>query len=163
MAIGLTLTGLGLCAALVQGKLVRPMMARFGERQTLTIGLLFSVAGLIIYGLAPLLMWFWLGIPAMSLGSLAQPALQSLMTRRVAPSEQGQLQGAGASAQGIAAMLGPGLFAQTYAFFIEPRAGWHVPGAAFFLAAAIVFAAAVLAWRVTRPALATRRESEVPA
>lgn len=163
MAIGLTLTGLGLCAALVQGKLVRPMMTRFGERRTLIIGLLFSVAGLIIYGLAPLLTWFWLGIPAMSLGSLAQPALQSLMTQHVAPYEQGQLQGAGASAQGIAAMLGPGLFAQTYAFFIGQRADWHVPGAAFFLAAAIVFAAAVLAWRVTRPALHPRHEREMPA
>jgi DHA1 family tetracycline resistance protein-like MFS transporter len=163
MEIGLTLTGLGLCAALVQGKLVRPMMARFGERRTLIIGLLFSVAGLIIYGLAPLLTWFWLGVPAMALGSLAQPALQSLMTQCVAPCEQGQLQGAGVSAQGIAAMLGPGLFAQTYACFIEPRADWQVPGAAFFLAASIVFAAAVLAWRVTRHALPVNREREAPA
>lgn len=161
MAIGLTLTGLGLCAALVQGKLVKPTMARFGERQTLIAGLLCTVAGLTIYGLAPLLAWFWFGIPAMSLGTLAQPALQSLMTRRVAPSEQGQLQGAGASAQGIAAMLGPGLFAQTYAYFIGPQAGWHVPGAAFFLAAAIVLAAAALAWRVTRTAQAARRAGEV--
>ena len=35
------------------------------------------------------------------------PGLQGLMTRRVGPQEQGQLQGANQSLQGIAAIIGP--------------------------------------------------------
>jgi DHA1 family tetracycline resistance protein-like MFS transporter len=163
LEIGLTLTVLGLCAAVVQGLLVRPVMARFGERRVLVAALLFGVAGMAIYGLAPLLAWFWAGVPVMSLCSLAHPALQAMMTRRVAPSEQGQLQGAGASGQGLAAMVGPGVFAQTFALFIEPGSGWHVPGAAFFLAAAILFAAFVLASRVTRPCrMAASHPARIP-
>ena len=79
------------------------------------------------------------------------PSMQSLMTRRVAPSEQGRLQGANSSLMGITGMIGPPLFTAVFAHFIGAGAAWHVPGAAFLLAAGIMLAAAVLAERVTRP------------
>ena len=72
------------------------------------------------------------------------------MTRRVEPSEQGQLQGALSSIMGIAGMIGPGLFALTFAYFIVPGRTVPVPGASFILAAFLVAVAAALAWRVTR-------------
>ncbi len=59
------------------------------------------------------------------------------MSHLVGPSEQGQLQGANASIMGIANLLGPGLFAQTFAVSIGGGA-WHWPGAAFLLAALIL-------------------------
>ena len=37
---------------------------------------------------------FWLGIPVMTLWGLAGPSAQGLMSARVSPAEQGQLQGA---------------------------------------------------------------------
>ena len=58
---------------------------------------------------------FLIGVPVMALWGLAGPALQALMTRRVGPSEQGQLQGATASLQAIAGLIGPGIFTQTFA------------------------------------------------
>jgi DHA1 family tetracycline resistance protein-like MFS transporter len=70
------------------------------------------------------------------------------MSRRVADTEQGQLQGANASIMGIANLLGPGLFAQTLAYSIAGDR-WHLPGAAFLLAALILGAAMILAWWVT--------------
>jgi DHA1 family tetracycline resistance protein-like MFS transporter len=51
---------------------------------------------------------------------------------------------------GIANLLGPVIFTQTLAFFIGPGTAWHLPGAPFLLAAAMVVAATVLALRVTR-------------
>jgi hypothetical protein len=39
----------------------------------------------------------WLGIPVMALWGVAGAAIQALMTRRVAPDQQGQLQGATSS------------------------------------------------------------------
>ena len=59
---------------------------------------------------------FWAGIPLLALWGFASPAALGLMSHRVGPTEQGQLQGANASIMGIANLLGPGLFAQTLAY-----------------------------------------------
>ena len=85
------------------------------------------------------------------------------MTRRVSASEQGQLQGAIASLSGIAGLIGPSLFTQTFAFFIRSDSSLstqdstlstslHFPGAPFFLASLLLLLAMALAWRATRPA-----------
>lgn len=145
--VGYTLAGVGICSMIVQGGLVRPVVARVGERTAMTIGLLFGAIGFLIYGLAPTGWGFWLGVPVMSVWGLAGPAIQGLMTRRVSASEQGQLQGANSSIMGIAGMLGPGLFTLTFAAFIK-HPEWHVPGAPYIVAAALLVVAMVLGWRV---------------
>lgn len=72
------------------------------------------------------------------------------MTRRVRPTEQGQLQGAIASLTGIAGLIGPTLFTQTFAAFIGPQADWHLPGAPYLLSSMMLLVAMAVAWRVTR-------------
>jgi DHA1 family tetracycline resistance protein-like MFS transporter len=148
--IGLTLAGVGVCSMIVQGGLVRPLVARLGERTALLIGLVAGAAGFAVYGLATTGPAFWLGIPVMALWGLASPANQGLMTRRVAATEQGRLQGALGSIMGVTGVIGPGLFTQTFAAFIGPERDWHLPGAGFLLAALLLALAAGLAWVVTR-------------
>jgi DHA1 family tetracycline resistance protein-like MFS transporter len=80
------------------------------------------------------------------------PSLQALMTRRVQPYEQGQLQGANASLMGITGMFGPLLFTQVFSRAISPRAPVHLPGAPFLLAGLLLLAGAVLATRITQTA-----------
>jgi DHA1 family tetracycline resistance protein-like MFS transporter len=104
-----------------------------------------------IYGAAPVGWVFLAGIPVMALWGLGGPSAQSLMSRRVGPSEQGQLQGATSAMQAITGMIGPTLFTQVFAQSIAKGEGLHVPGMAFFVAAAMLAVAGVLAWRVTRP------------
>jgi DHA1 family tetracycline resistance protein-like MFS transporter len=70
------------------------------------------------------------------------------MSHVVGPTEQGQLQGANASIMGIANLLGPGLFAQILAYSIASER-WHMPGAAFLLAALILALAMIVAWWIT--------------
>ena len=153
--IGLTLAWVGVCAMIVQGGLTKPAVRRFGERRVLIGGLLFGAAGFTIYALAPTGLWFWVGVAVMSLCGLSGPAVQGLMTRHVQPSEQGQLQGANASLMGIAGLVGPGIFTETFAIFIRPGSLWHLPGAPFLLAMLLILAAMLLAWRVTRAAIAS--------
>ncbi|HJT20070.1 MAG TPA: TCR/Tet family MFS transporter [Nitrospira sp.] len=150
-AVGFMLAGVGVAAMIVQGGLVRPITARLGERPTLLTGLLCGAAGFSIYGAAPQGWIFCLGIPVMAFWGLAGPATQALMTRRVSSSEQGQLQGAIASINGVTGLIGPILFAQIFAYFIEPRAGWHVPGAPFLLASLMLLSAACIAGYTTKP------------
>lgn len=149
--VGLTLAGVGICNIAVQGLLVKPIVASFGERRALLAGLFFGAAGFAVYGLAATGAEFWLGVPVFAFMGLFGPATQGLMTRRVGPSEQGQLQGANSSLMGLSGLIGPGLFTLTFASFIGRRADWHQPGAPFLLAALLLTAALVLAWRVTRP------------
>ena len=148
--VGLTLAGVGVCNIIIQAGLVRSIVGRYGERRALIAGLLCGAAGFLGYGLAPNAILFWAIIPVFAFMGLHGPSMQSLMTRRVAPTEQGRLQGANSSLMGITGVIGPPLFTAVFAYFIGGGAAWHVPGAAFLLAAALMVVAAVLAERATR-------------
>jgi DHA1 family tetracycline resistance protein-like MFS transporter len=147
--VGFVMAGVGVCAMVVQGTLIGPVVKRFGERRALIAGLLFGAAGFAIYGVAASGAVFLVGIPVMALWGFANPSALGLMSRRVGPHEQGQVQGANASIGGIANMLGPGLFTQVFAAAIGPDRDWQLPGAPFGLAALMLLAAMVIAWRVT--------------
>jgi DHA1 family tetracycline resistance protein-like MFS transporter len=92
--IGLVFAGVGVCSMVVGGLMVKPVVARLGERTTLIIGLACGAAGMALFGYASSIVLFWFAVPVMSLLGLAMPGLQGLMTRRISPAEQGQLQGA---------------------------------------------------------------------
>jgi DHA1 family tetracycline resistance protein-like MFS transporter len=154
-AVGLALAAVGVCYGLVQGALVGPVVRKLGERGALLVGLFFGVIGFALYGLATTGILFCAAIPLMSLWGLSGPAAQGVMTRRVGPGEQGQLQGAIGSLRGIAGLVGPGLFTMTFADFINPAKTTHFPGAAFVLAAVLLACGMFLAWRATRHSAVT--------
>jgi len=150
--VGLVMAGVGICSMVVQGGLIGPVVKRFGERTALMVGQLFGAAGFVTYALATTGAVFLVGIPLMALWGFANPAALGLMSRRVGPHEQGQVQGANASIAGIANMVGPGPFTQVFAAAIAPERSSHFPGAPFALAALMLLAAMVIAWRVTTKA-----------
>lgn len=168
-AVGFMLAGAGISAMIVQGLLMRPLTARFGERKTLLAGLLSGAIGFSVYGFAGNGWIYCAGIPIMAFWGLAGPSVQAFMTRRVSSSEQGRLQGAIAGLSGIAGLIGPGLFTQTFALFISPYTSSEIPhsslniqnlklfvaplpGAPFLLASLLLLSAMALAWRATRVA-----------
>jgi DHA1 family tetracycline resistance protein-like MFS transporter len=150
--MGLMLAAVGIASGIVQAGLIKPAIGRLGERTTLIVGLLCGVAGFTIYGFAWTGWLFWAGIPVLALWGLGSAAAMGIMSRMVSGSEQGQLQGANSSLVALAGLLGPGLFAQTFAWSIGPEATWYLPGAPFLLAAVLLVGATALAWWVTRPA-----------
>jgi DHA1 family tetracycline resistance protein-like MFS transporter len=145
--VGLTLAMVGICAMLVQGAGIGPIIRVFGERRSLLLGLVCGAAGFLIFAVAPTGPLSWLGIPVMSLWGVSGAAIQSFMTKRVAPDQQGQLQGANSSVQSISQLLGPSLFTLTFAYFIGAQTPLHLPGAPFFLASALVLLALAIAAR----------------
>jgi MFS transporter, DHA1 family, tetracycline resistance protein len=148
-AVGFVMAGVGVCSMVVQGALIGPVVKRFGERNALIAGLAFGTAGFLIYGVATTAPVFLIGVPLMALWGLANAASLGLMSRRVGADEQGQLQGANQSLQGIANMIGPGLFTLSFAVAIRPDLGLDLPGTPFVLAALMVLAALVIGWRAT--------------
>jgi DHA1 family tetracycline resistance protein-like MFS transporter len=145
--VGITLAMVGICAMLVQGVAIGPIVRRLGERRALLLGLSSGAAGFLIFGLALSGALFWLGIPVMALWGVAGAATQALTTQLVASDQQGQLQGATSSVQSVAQMVGPFLFTLTFAYFIGANAPLKLPGAPFLLAAALLVLALVIAIR----------------
>jgi DHA1 family tetracycline resistance protein-like MFS transporter len=143
--VGGTLAMVGVCTMLVQGAGIGPIVRVFGERRSLLLGLVCGAAGFFIFAIASTGPLSWLGIPVMSLWGVSGAAIQALMTKRVAPDQQGQLQGANASVQSVSQLLGPFLFTLTFAYFIGAQTPLHLPGAPFYLASALVLLALVVA------------------
>jgi DHA1 family tetracycline resistance protein-like MFS transporter len=149
--VGMTLMMVGILSIVVQGGLVKPSIKRLGERGSLYTGLLFGMAGFAGFGLAPSGGWMWASLPVFSLMGVFGPGLQSLMSQRVAPHEQGKLQGANSSVMAIGGLIGPVLFSESFAYCIDRGHAWSLPGAPFFLAALLLLGALLLALQVTRP------------
>jgi DHA1 family tetracycline resistance protein-like MFS transporter len=149
--IGLTLTAVGVLSMIVQGGLVRPAIKFMGEKTTLIFGLMCGIVGFAGYGLAPTGIWFWSFMPLASLWGLSSPPLQGMMSQQVDGSEQGKLQGANTSVNGIAQLIGPSIF--TFAFSSAVSAG-TMPGVPFLIASALVGGALLVGlWtiRLARP------------
>jgi DHA1 family tetracycline resistance protein-like MFS transporter len=147
-SVGLSLMVVGLSTAIVQGALVRTIIARLGERRALLFGIAMSVAGQIGFGLATRGWVMYAMILPFCLGGLAGPATQALITSEVGPTEQGEVQGSLNSLAGVMAVIGPLLGTALFARFGAGAATPHVPGAPFLAAASFLVVGWVLAARL---------------
>ncbi len=150
--VGVLLALVGLADMVVQGLVVGPAVKRFGDRRVMVFGLFGGAVGITLMGVA----WDgWMQFAAIApnaLWGLAMPTLQSLMTRLVSESEQGQLQGANMSVASIAGIASPVFFGAVYAWSVQPGMAMPWSGLAFYISAAILLAAALVGWRVSAKA-----------
>jgi len=161
--IGLSLALVGACSVLISVGLVQPIVTRIGERRTLYVGQFFGGLGMLLAGLAKTGALYLLSIPVMMIWTISGPAAQGMMTHRVSGSEQGELQGAISSLRSLAVLIGPGLFTFTFAFFIDKKHGWNIPGAPWYLGAALLFAEMMMATRIPQLRVSPEaREVEAP-
>jgi DHA1 family tetracycline resistance protein-like MFS transporter len=157
--MGLTMGLTGVLGIGVSIFLVQPVVKRIGERGALLVGALFGAMGFGIYAFAPNTAWYLIGTPVFALMGLLIPGLMGLMSRRVPPREQGQLQGANQSVQGISSILGPLIFGLIFAWSVHNERTLHLPGLAIFVAAGLMLLAFLLGLTVARPP----RAAEPPA
>jgi DHA1 family tetracycline resistance protein-like MFS transporter len=143
--VGLSLAFVGICSGLYGALLVKRAVGTLGERGAMSTGLIFGAVGWVMMGLSSDGRLLWMAIPVLNLMAIVWPAAQSIMSREVGPSEQGQLQGAVNSLRGMAGLVGPGLFTVIFSKSIGVGAVIHAPGMAFFVAAGILGTALVVA------------------
>ena len=160
--VGLTLTVVGVALIVVQVGVVGRVVKLIGDRSAMLVGLVFGAIGMTIAAIAPQGWVIWAGIPILALWGIAGAATQTLMTRHVAASEQGQLQGANASLTGISELAGPTLFSLVFAFFVQPHMPVALSGAPFYLAGLILLGAAAWGWWATRGEAPGHTESPSP-
>jgi DHA1 family tetracycline resistance protein-like MFS transporter len=150
MGVSLMVVGAGSIA--VQAGLVKPFVARFGERGALAAGLFAGALGFALFGLAPQGWIFLASIPVFSCMGLVGPGIQGLMSRQVGPTEQGRLGGANTGVMAIASMIGPIFFTEIFARSIGRWSAWAPVGLAFYAAGALLACALVLALAAQRRA-----------
>jgi DHA1 family tetracycline resistance protein-like MFS transporter len=157
LQVGLVFTFVGVISATMQGGLVGRLANRYGEARLLTTGLAAILLGLLILPAAagvPLLLAST-GLLAVGMG-LTQPSLNSLISRRARPDEQGEVLGVNQSVGSFARIVGPWLAGLLFEAGLrsEETVGALGKGAPFFAGAALMAVALVLAVRVLRLAAA---------
>jgi len=150
--VGYTLAIVGVFAAIIQGGLVGRAIKAWGERRTMLFGLGMGSLGFVLYGLAPTGYWFWACMPVTAMWGFAAPAAQSMMTKQVAPTEQGRLQGAVSSLNSVAGIIGPLLFTTVFAGLSGSHSHSIWVGMTFWMAGAMILIGLLLGWRGTRAA-----------
>lgn len=135
--IGLSLGAFGVCHTLAQALLPGPAVKLLGERAAILTGVAGVCVALVVMAFAHVGWVVFAIMPVFALGGIGEPALQSLATRQVDASLQGQFQGVLASVVSLASVVAPLVFSSLYAML---RDQW--PGA-IWLAVAMVYLATV--------------------
>ncbi len=138
---GLALALVGTGSAIVQGLLVRRLVPLVGERRAALSGYAVSALAYLAFAFADRVWLLGVGI-----------ALQALLSAHAGPDQQGQVQGALASMQGLTAIAAPLVAGRAFSTFAAAGAPVHLPGAPFLLAVAAYGVAFLAARRVPPPA-----------
>ena len=146
--IGISLTIYGVCFAIVQGALVKPFIARFGERRTLIYGLVIEVVSLWLISIMTNGIILLIMIPFAALGVIAQPPLQAGMSRAAGDKNQGALQGVISSLNALAMMMTPITMTSIFYAFSKNGSAFYFPGMPFFISGILVLIALLVFFRI---------------
>jgi DHA1 family tetracycline resistance protein-like MFS transporter len=148
--IGASLATAGIVMAVSQASVLRIIMPRLGERRTALMGIAIASVGYLGYATATAgwMMFAWL--TTWFFGAIVMPTTNALMSHRVSPDAQGELQGAVASLASLSSIVGPPIMTQLFGHFSSPTARPHLPGAAFVAASLLAFSSLTIFWMATR-------------
>lgn len=136
--IGLSLASFGIALAIVQGGLIRVILARLGERGAVIYGLIFNAMSFLVLAIVENGTVALLFTPLTALGAVVTPAIQGLMSRSTPDDAQGELQGLISSAVALSLIISPLIMSQVFAFFTEGAAPFILPGAPFLVSMALM-------------------------
>lgn len=129
--VGASLAVVGLMAAIVQGGLARRLIPLLGEVRSLTVGLILGAVSMFGYCFATEGWMIYAILVVGSLGGIAGPAAQGIVSRNVPDNEQGAVQGALAGLGSVAGFIAPIMGTSLFSFFIQGQGRPYLPGASF--------------------------------
>lgn len=139
--VGMSLATVGLMAAIVQGGLARRIIPALGEVRSLRTGLVVAGLAMTGYGFATQGWMIYALLVFGSLGGIAGPAMQGLISCNTPANEQGAVQGALTSLGSVAGIIAPLFGTALFGYFISETAPAHLPGAPFWLGGLLTFCA----------------------
>jgi DHA1 family tetracycline resistance protein-like MFS transporter len=145
--VGYSLAAVGVLVSLVQGFLIRIINPKLGVNKSIYLGIALYAFGLILFGIAWQSWMMFVFLLPYCLGGIAGPALQGLISNQVPDTEQGELQGALTSLISLTSIIGPLIMTNLFAYSTAKNSMYYLPGAPFYLAAALMIMSGYLAAR----------------
>ena len=145
--VGISLGVVGVLVGLVQAGLTRVINPKIGNEKSVYSGLGLYAIGMLLFGLANQSWMMFVFLVPYCLGGIAQPAIQAIMSGKVPPNEQGELQGTLTSVMSLSSIIGPLVMNNLFFYFTHNEAPVYLPGAPFFLGALLMLASAIIAFK----------------
>ena len=145
---GVSLAVFGLTMAIMQGGVIRLIIPRLGEHYTVIVGFALNAVAFSLYAMVTDGWQIFAMAPITSIGVIAGPALQGIMSRAAHNDQQGELQGVLTSISAIGIIISPLVMTSTFSYFTSAGTPYYFPGAPFVLATGLmVFSLAIFAGR----------------
>ena len=104
--VGYSLGYVGLMIVLVQGVIIRHAVRILGQVKAIYVGLSFNMLGMLLIAFSTEGWMIYVVMFPYAMGGLAGPTMQALMSTKVNPDEQGELQGGLTSLMSITSIIG---------------------------------------------------------
>ncbi|NNC82843.1 MAG: MFS transporter, partial [Flavobacteriales bacterium] len=144
--IGYSLMAVGIMVSFAQGFLVGKLVPIYGQRKVIIGGFILWSIGMFLFSVAGEPWMLYAFIIPYSLGGVAGPTLQSLVSNQVPDNEQGNLQGALTGLVSITAIIGPILASTVFSFAISDSSPFYFPGAPYAVGAVILASSTLMAY-----------------
>ena len=132
--VGLSLTLVGISMVISQAAILGKVVARFGERRTAQMAITY---GALAFLLNALVSNGWI-ILALTLTNgfqgMAMPAINAMMSRRIPPDQQGELQGFNGSLAALSILFAQVVYNNALAYFTSGATPIYFPGVPFLIA-----------------------------
>lgn len=152
--VGVSLSIVGICIAIVQGGLAGIFAKRMGEVKTSILSLSVFLVAVIAIGLSTESWMLYALMLPYAFSGLAGPSIQSIMSNSTADNAQGELQGSITSIMSIAEIIGPFLMMEIFTLTtVDLPPDERIYGSPYFLGGLMV----LLALFILLFALRTRR------
>jgi DHA1 family tetracycline resistance protein-like MFS transporter len=151
MENGWSLFAVGVLSVLVQGVLLKRLLARFGARRLATMGLISATICYVLWALSSQ-GWMMYAVMGLNLfGFTVQASIQSLVSNAADATTQGRTMGAVAALTSLMYVIGPVIGTSLLGVVSHlPPSDWRAGAPFFFCALLMVSSTAVALWHFSR-------------
>ncbi|MBB5638077.1 DHA1 family tetracycline resistance protein-like MFS transporter [Pedobacter cryoconitis] len=133
--VGYSLGFVGIVVGIVQGVLIRIIIPKIGQEKAVFYGLLLYFIGFVLFAFATQGWMMFAFMLPYGLAGIFGPAMQGIIANNTEANAQGEIQGVTAGLMSAAAIIGPLMMTNLFAYFTNPKHAVYFPGAPFILAA----------------------------
>ena len=146
--VGLSLTCVGICIALIQGALSGTISKKLGNIKTAYLSIIITIFTMILIGTATKSWMIYCLMLPYAFSGLADPAIRAILSNKTSESEQGELQGIFTSLMSLGEIVGPPLFMWFFYTFKNSVPNSNIGlGTPFFVASIIgLIAFLLISW-----------------
>jgi DHA1 family tetracycline resistance protein-like MFS transporter len=138
--VGYSLGFVGVVIGIVQGGLIRVILPKIGQVKAVYYGMVLYIIGFVLFAFATQGWMMFAFMVPYGLAGIFGPAMQGLISNNVKANEQGEIQGVMAGLMSAAAIIGPLVMTNLFAWFTNRKHPVYFPGAPFILAACLTLA-----------------------